>query len=122
MNNQDTMSISTDVTRPDQFFNWDHTDENPSSVSDFEYHMSHWVESNNPGAQAMIYLKRSSIPNVYVIEAAVEMERSSLFCAVKGGVKISFLVINGKAATDGYEEYVMKLGGADLSRLDEITI
>jgi hypothetical protein len=122
MNNKPTMSIRTDVKRDDQFFNWDHSALNPTSRSDFEFHVSRWVESNNPGVQAACTLKRSPAPHVYVLDIVVLTEQSSLFCSVVGRMDLSFIVVNGTAITEGYVGFIMKLDGADLSRLDEITI
>jgi hypothetical protein len=120
MNNKPTMRIRSNVTRPDQFFNWDHSEQNPTTKSDFEFHLSRWAESNNPGVQAACTLKRESVPHVYIVDMVVLTERSSLFCAMDGRMNISFVIINGRAMTSGYEEFIVKLDGADLSRLDDI--
>jgi hypothetical protein len=120
MNNKPTMRIRSNVKREDQFFNWDHSKQNPTTSSDFEFHLSRWTESNNPGTQAACTLKRESVPHVYIVDMVVLTELSSLFCATDGRMKISFVIINGRAMTSGYEEFIVKLDGADLSRLDDI--
>jgi hypothetical protein len=120
MANQAPKCICCDITQDDQFFNWGHSVENPTSASDFEFHLSRWVESNNPGVQVACTLKRESAPHVYVVDIVVLTERSSLFCTVHGRMNISFIVVNGQSMADGYEEFIMKLQDADLTRLDDI--
>jgi hypothetical protein len=102
------------------FFNTNHSPKKPTTVCDFEVHMSNWVESNNPDAQAGCTLTRGPIPNVYVVEVALGLEQHSLFSPVRGNTNFSFFIINGQAVTEGYAETVLRLDGVDFSRLDDI--
>jgi hypothetical protein len=122
MSNESPMSIHRGIARDDQFFNWDHSTDDPTTSGDFEFHMARWVESNNPGAQASCTLKRAPLPHVYVVDMVLAVERSSLFCSSSGRMDISFIVVNGRAMTSEYEEFIVKLEDVDLSRLDELTI
>jgi hypothetical protein len=116
MSNQ-PINTTTDGNR---FFNRDHSRLNPTSLSDVEFHMARWTEENNTGAQAACTLKRGSVEGVYICDLVLEMERFALFSSVKGAVNISFAIVNGQSMAGGYEEFVAKLDGADLSRLDDI--
>jgi hypothetical protein len=106
--------------RTAHLFNCDHSVGNPTTASEFERRLSHWIETNNAGTKAICELKRGAVDRVYVVEVALEGERMSLAWSENGRTEISFVIINGHPITSEYEEFVTKLGGVDLSRLDDI--
>jgi hypothetical protein len=114
------MSVRAGIKLDDQFFNSGHSLENPTTRSDFEQRLSRWVAANNPGAKADCSVKRGPTSATYVIVVGLENERVSQAWAVDGRTEIAFVVINGQPIASGYEEFIMKLAGADLSRLDDI--
>jgi hypothetical protein len=118
MSNQDTMSDV--IERTAHLFNRDHSPDNPTTASEFERRLSHWIETNNDGTKVICELKRGPTAGVYVVIVALENERVSLEWAADGHTKIAFVVINGEAIAYGYEQFVLRLEGVDLYRLDDI--
>jgi hypothetical protein len=114
-------SITANTKRAAHLFNHDHSRENPTTAREFEGHLRRWVESNNPGARATCELKRGSIEGVFVISIALEMVHVPKAWDEDVHTKIALFNIIRKTITYSYEEFVAKLEGVDLSRLDEIT-
>jgi hypothetical protein len=120
MNNQDTMSIRTNVKLDAHLFNHDHSPDTPTTASEFERRLSHWIETNNDGAKAICELKHGPSAGVYVVIVALENDHAPLAWSANGRTKFAVVTINGQAMTDDDVELVMKLRGVDLSRLDDI--